>query len=343
LSAKPPFPDITAIKRDLGGGVTISLYEHYWDKSDDLLKDDINAKLENIAKSGFKTVRLPISFDIFLQPNSSNLQTGLLVKLKSIYHICAENKLNLIITYFYGKLDNTNINSEIDRISWMWKQIQRSFSGEGYANLFFELYNEPVIDNFHWKNFITTLVQYLRYEDANRIYIIGGTNYNSLDELKELGKLPDEKLFYTFHFYEPFIFTHQGAQWTDNKTYLTGLPYPYYKNKMPLLTPEAKGTSVEINYNKYPHEATTAYITERFRNIAEFCKKNNMPLICTETGVITLADKSSRKNYLTTVTGILSGMGIQTVLWDYDQKFSIKKDNDKILGYLKPWLKKSKN
>ncbi len=68
-----------------------------------------------------------------------------------------------------------------------------------------------------------------------------------------------------------------------------------------------------------------------------------MPLICTETGVITLADNTSRKNYLTCVTATLAGMGVQAVLWDYDQKFSIKKNDNRIYGYLKPWLKKSKN
>lgn len=341
LRAKPTIENTPVIKSPLGGGVNISLYEHYWAKSVDLLKEDINAKLKNIAESGFKTVRLPISFDIFLQPNSSNLQSELLLKLKSIYRTCSENNLNLIISYFNGKLSNNYSQSEIDRISWMWKQIQRSFANVGYADLYFELYNEPVIDNAHWKQSITTLVQYLRYEDANRIYIIGGTNYNSLDALKELGRLPDNKLLYTFHFYEPFIFTHQGAQWTDNQTYLTGLPYPYRKNKMPALTPQARGTSVEVNYNKYPQEATQAFITNKFRDIADYCKKNNMPLICTETGVIALADLTSRENYLADVTAALSNLGIPAVLWDYDQKFSIIKDNFKILKCLKHWLRKN--
>ena len=104
-------------------------------------------------------------------------------------------------------------------------------------------------------------------EDKNRIYIIGGTNYNSLDELMQFGKINDDRILYTFHFYEPYIFTHQGAEWTKDKTYITGFPYPYQKNKMPFLPSFAKGTFVERDYEKYSSEATKAYLSERFRNI----------------------------------------------------------------------------
>ncbi len=193
-----------------------------------------------------------------------------------------------------------------------------------------------------WKNTITEIIQNLRYEDNDRIYIIGATNYNSLDQLIEMGKLPDNKLFYTFHFYEPFIFTHQGADWTENKTFVRDLPYPYKKSKMPLAVPE-KGSSVEKDLSKYPHEATNEFIAERLKTVAAFCLKNNMPLICTETGVIKLADEKYRKRYLEDVIFDMHDLGIQPILWDYDDKFSIKKNDEEIEKYLHKWLMKIKN
>lgn len=341
--AQHPNRNVTVIKNSIQDGVNISLYEHYWSRSADLLKVDIDTKIKNIVQSGFKTVRIPISFEIFLQPNSINLQPELLIKLKNIYQSCAANNLNLIISYFYGELNDNYTQSDIDRISWMWKQIQRSFANKGYSNIYFELFNEPVLDNSKWKPFITTLIQYLRYEDSSRVYIVGGTNYNSLEALELLGRLPDNKILYTFHFYEPYIFTHQGATWNNNKTNITGIPYPYQKNKMPALTPHFKGDTIESNFNKYPGEANAVYISKKITAITDYCKKNDMPLICTETGVITLADEASRENYLTDVTKALSNHSIPAVLWDYDQKFSIKKDNTKILGCLTRWLKKNYN
>ena len=38
----------------------------------------------------------------------------------------------------------------------------------------------------------------------------------------------DDNLIYSFHFYDPFMFTHQGASWTDpSMVPLAGVPFPY--------------------------------------------------------------------------------------------------------------------
>jgi len=343
LSAKLNDDNLADIKKSLGGGVNISLFEHYWTKPEFLYLEDISAKLNNVAKAGFKTVRIPVAFDNFLSPNSFNFQPQIIAKLKEIYHTCWAKRLNLIITYHYGKLNDSNIPGETERITWIWKQVQRQFSGEGYSSLFFELYNEPVMNGNLWKKTITTVIQNLRYEDKNRIYIVGATNYNSIDDLSSMGKLPDQKLLYTFHFYEPFIFTHQGADWTNNKTNITNLPYPYKKSRMPTVNITEKGSPVEKELSRYPTEATNDYIRGRFKTISEKCLKNDMPLICTEVGVIKLAGKKSRKHYLKDVTGDLNDFGIQAVLWDYDDKFSIKRNDLQIERYLHKWLMKSKN
>jgi len=343
LSAKLRDDNLADIKKNLGGGVNISLFEHYWTTPEFLYQEDISGKINNIAKAGFKTIRIPVAFDNFLAPKSFNLQPQIISKLKDIFNACTAKKLNLIITYHYGKLNNDNTSGEIERISWIWKQVQRQFSGQGYSSLFFELYNEPVMNGILWKKTITTIIQNLRYEDKSRIYIIGAVNYNSLDELNVMGRLPDDKLFYSFHFYEPFIFTHQGADWTNNKTALLKLPYPYKKSRMPAAVfVENSGTNNK-ELSRYPQEATNEFIRNRFKTIAETCLRNNMPLICTEVGVIKLADRRSRKHYLKDVTGDLSDLGIQTVLWDYDDKFSIKRNDINIERYLHKWLMKSKN
>ena len=326
---------------ELGGGVNLSLLEHTWENPNDLLNTDIGQKLKDIKNIGFKTVRLPVAFDMFLQPNSSNLQPHLIDKLGDTYNKCRMLGLKLIITYHYGKVyyGSDNRWSERERILWMWKQIQNKFRGMGYDDVFFELYNEPTEERKAWKEDVNFLVNGLRWEDKDRYYIVGGTNYNNADELLDLGKLQDDKIFYTIHFYEPFLFTHQGAEWAKEKTYITKIPYPYNKKKMPSLTSQSIGSTVEQDYTKYPAEGTKDFMALRLRRVLDECKKNNMPLICTEAGVIASADEKSRNQYLQDVTSIMQDLEIPIMLWDYDQRFSILQRPGKPLKGLKDWLK----
>jgi endoglucanase len=329
------------IMKNFGAGINLSLYEHTWENSEKLLKEDYIEKLTDIAKAHFKTVRIPIAFELFLQPNSTNVSTEMLQRLKQIYTLCNQLNLNVIFTYHYGKLKYDNTFTETDKISWVWKQVQRLFTNIGYDNLFFELYNEPTIEAQAWKTIAKDLVNYLRYEDKKRIYIIGGVNYNSIDGLRALGKIQDEKTLYTFHFYEPFIFTHQGADWEADKTYITGLPFPYNEKRMPQLPKKAKGTDVEENYIKYPTEATTNYLEEKIKQLVNWCNQNGMLVLCTETGVINTVDNTYRNNYFKEITSILNRNGVPTMLWDYDQNFSILKSNGKPIKPVKRWIKKT--
>ena len=66
-----------------------------------------------------------------------------------------------------------------------------------------------------------------------------------------------------------------------------------------------------------------------------------MPLICTEAGVINLAELQYRENYLTDITTVMVENEIQCVLWDYDDKFSIKESDKKVMPCLKNWIKDS--
>ncbi|MFY7900628.1 MAG: cellulase family glycosylhydrolase, partial [Chitinophagaceae bacterium] len=116
-----------------GAGVNLSALEHTWKTTEELLKADIISKVTEIKKNGFKTIRLPVAFDMFLQPNSSNFYNELVDKLGSIYNECNSLHLNLIITYHYGKVYYVSNNrfSERDRIMCMWKQLQNKFRGMG--------------------------------------------------------------------------------------------------------------------------------------------------------------------------------------------------------------------
>lgn len=98
------------------------------------------------------------------------------------------------------------------------------------------------------------MVSALRKADKQRTFIIGATNYISIYELSRFVRLADENIIYTVHFYEPFLFTRQGAPWLGNQAATVGVPFPYNVEKFPALNSKAKNTSGESNYYQYKND-----------------------------------------------------------------------------------------
>ena len=325
----------------LSPGVNFSWYERYWESYETIMGKDFQPIIKQIDRAGFNTIRLPVHFDMFLESNNQ-FKTAFLQKLQSIYQVCAQRKLNLVIVYHYGKINEQNTDAELQRIIGLWKQLLDTFRGIGYDNLIFELYNEPTIDKWVWKYAIEKIVPALRNNDNNRFFIVGASNYNGANELLEMGRLGDDKTIYTFHFYEPYVFTHQGAEWTKEKTYITGYPYPYSARKMHRLKRADAGSLVADEYNRYPREANSEYLLERLTQILTDCKNAGIPVMCTEFGVIKTVPKKSKYNYFTDVTAIFTSLKIPAIVWDWDDRFTINYREGRSIKPIRKWVKRER-
>ncbi len=323
-------------------GVNISYFEEYWKTDKELLRHfpELLAKVNLAAKLGFTTVRLPVSFDLFLEKDGVTLEKKLVEELAQVYQLIEAKNLNLIITYHYGKLYKVaNKKAEADRIADMWKQIIRTFKGKGYDQLYFGLYNEPRIAAEDWNLSSKQLITVLRKEDADRFWIVGGTNFNGIDALIDLNLIPnDKKIIYTFHFYQPYIFTHQGAPWDPQKTSIVGLPYPYNAAEMPTM-PENADKDTRYNYSHYAERGNKAFIDMRIKKVYDWLVANKVPILCTEVGAINTIKSAHRNSYMKDVVEVMGKYAIPMLVWDLDQTFSIVKGEEKTLPAVDEWIK----
>jgi hypothetical protein len=94
-----------------------------------------------------------------------------------------------------------------------------------------ELMNEPELtsaaDTPRWQSMLEALHREARASAPELPLVLGGMNWNSADALRRLDAAPfaDSNVLFTFHYYDPHTFTHQGVE-NDDTRYLDGLAWP---------------------------------------------------------------------------------------------------------------------
>ncbi|MBK0380373.1 glycoside hydrolase family 5 protein [Mucilaginibacter segetis] len=325
-SNPPPQADRSVIfkrAQSLDNGISISWLEQTWNKNVLTVNPIKNSDFALIKTLGFKSVRLPVAFAYF--ENAHIPIEKVFAHIDEVLKQCHNYGLKLIIDYHYGKLNDNNYLTETPKIIASWLIIAKKYIRESPDDVFFELYNEPQRMNEQiWKDAAYNIVTAIRKIDPTRTLIVGASNYNSIYELSRMVRLADENIIYTFHFYEPFLFTHQGADWVGDQVATTGIPFPYNPKTYPPLNPQIIGTWGETNYYQYKTDGNEQSVRDKLQIVKSWSVKYNVPILCGEYGVYTkYSDENSRCRYIKAVRKYLKTMHIPGMLWDYNTNFSI--------------------
>jgi len=319
----PAPPDVFKRAAGLDNGINISWLEHTWDKH---VLDSSAIKpsdFQLLKQLGFKSIRLPVAFEYFNSDESS--MRKVLGYLDQVLKSCRLYGFKLIICYHFGNLNDNNYLTESQAVISLWQKLAKRYLRESGENLFFDIFNEPPHMNPDlWKNVATSIISGIRQVDQNRTLIVGASNYNSIYEMSRMTPFSDDNLIYAFHFYEPFFFTHQGAEWVGGQVSTIEVPFPYDASRWPPLNPKAKGTAGEAHYDMYPRDGNEQSVHDKLQIVKNWAAQYNVPLLCGEYGVYKkYADLESRCRYIKAVRQNLKAMGIPGIMWDYNTNFSL--------------------
>ena len=216
-------------------------------------------------------------------------------------------------------------NDSADAFAQLWAGLAGHFNRRDPERVFFELMNEPEQnDPYRWQGIENMVAVQVRRVAPAFTLIASGARYSGLDDLMLLEPLSDPNVIYTFHDYEPFAFTHQGATWTLPAVQpLRGVPYPSSPEAVSPLLAQEPTLAGQFFVEQYGLDRWDARRVDASLVFAErWAKQYGVPVYCGEFGVHRpYADAASRERWTEDMRVALEKHGIGWAMWDYQTNF----------------------
>ena len=267
--------------------------------------DDV---IEKATRAGFTSVRVPVRWSNHASATAPfTIDPAFMARVESVVDkLLAKNVVVVLNMHHYRQMDGDHVDdgelpvadAVVDvRFLALWEQIAPRFASRG-DRLVFELYNEPHgrINGEPWNVLAARALAVVRKSNPDRVVIVGPTSWNSAGDLPRL-KLPnDANLVATIHNYNPFTFTHQGAEWVS-----------------PVLPLGVTCCSASQTADMVaPLDAAKAWSASK-----------RYPVYVGEFGAYSKADDASRIAYNRTMRDAIESRGMTWAYWEFASGFGV--------------------
>ncbi len=291
----------------------------------------------NIKSLGCDVIRLPINLHLMTNGKPNYTLDPLFIQfLDQAVNWAEELDLHLILDNHSFDPDFNTSQNIGDVLIPVWRQMAEHFKNRS-NKIYYEILNEPHdISNTLWSGIQLNVINAIREIDSVHTIVVGPSNWNSYTDLKFLPIYPDSNLIYTFHFYDPFIFTHQGASWTNpSMVSLANIPFPYSASEMPSFPEVLNGTWIQSLFNNYKNGGTISEVKKLIDIATLFQQQRNVPIFCGEFGVyIPNSNYDDRVEWYRIVREYFEEKGIAWTIFDYQGGFGLfNNDSDELFDH----------
>ncbi|MEM9708251.1 MAG: cellulase family glycosylhydrolase [Pseudomonadota bacterium] len=171
------------------------------------------AHIDRIADVGFDTLRLPVNAASWWRDGRIDPRFEVLM-LATVERARAAGLFVIVdLHHFTDFIDDPSAHG--DRFVAIWVALAEALKGQdGVAfELLNEAYGDATIDRV-FPHYMRALAS-IRSRHPEAWVIFGGGDWNHLNRLADLPASDDPRIVHTFHYYSPFEFTHQKAEWID--------------------------------------------------------------------------------------------------------------------------------
>ena len=254
-----------------------------------------------IKDAGFNSVRIPIRWNAHAgeQPPYA-IDPAFFDRVDWAVAQALQRDLVAVINihHYLEFMESPRVHTE--RFLALWEQIARHY--QDYPDsLYFEPLNEPngSLGVISWNSVVPQVIGVIRKTNPNRTIILGPGNWNNIYDLPAL-ELPkeDRNLIITVHYYSPFEFTHQGAEWAAGSDAWMGTTWE---------ATEDQATAVVRDMNA----------------AARWGAQNVRPIYLGEFGAYSKAGIESRERWMAFVARTAEERGFAWAYWEFCAGFGV--------------------
>lgn len=293
------------------------------------------AEMRQLKRLGLDHVRLPVDPVVGGWHPQRGGTLAFLAELQQAVDMAVDAGLEVVVDLHMEPADKQIIENQPDterELLRLWQLLARSFADRPRAQVALELFNEPQyygLKRLRWPGLQRRLLETVRSHAPGHLVLLSGSGGGSLEALQRLSLVDDPAVAYVYHHYDPFLFTHQGAEWQDER-YTTaglrkGLRYPpdaAHDRALPLRKPHPRAAQEMADH------LAAGWGPQRLRaemdRAGRWAREQRVRLLCNEFGCIRAnVDPASRYRWIHDVRVALEANGTGWTLWDYTDIFGI--------------------
>lgn len=314
-------------------GVNLSNWFEAWNPGSANYKMFDKTDFVHIKKLGADVVRVPIHFENLSSGKNEYIVNPIVWKYLDQACDWAE-ELGMYIV-----IDNHSFNGtyrpkakELEQhLSAVWTQVAQRYKNRS-SYIIYEILNEPnSVSCEQWNEIQEGALKIIRQYDSKHTIVVTGADWGGINSMKKTTLYDDSNLIYSFHFYNPMMFTHQGADWSGKLyNYISNIPFPYDKSRMPSFPNQKLDSWSKAEFDAYKNNATVEAIRSELLEACQFGKDNKVAVWCGEMGVYNkVAPVKDAGFWYKTVGSALAEYDIPFTVWDYAGPFGLFEKNSK--------------
>ncbi|MEX0774395.1 MAG: cellulase family glycosylhydrolase [Phycisphaeraceae bacterium] len=289
--------------------------------------------LDMVRGAGFDHIRLPIDPVFLMDLKTGALKPELLPELDAAVKMILDADLSVVID-LHPKTppqrgDWHKMPELIENYVVWWGHFSKHLAGTDPERVFIEPMNEPGPQGFWapaYQPLQDRLFHVIRANLPKHTLIAASGGWTGVDELLTITDVhPDRNVIWTVHYYEPGLFTHQGASWMKSWYHaMQGVPWPLtaenLEEGLAAVKPGMPGSEEAkkvLRGNVARDRCSVQRMRDDIEKIAQWSKEHDRRVIIGECGVyMPYAPRESRLRYLRTLVTILKENSLHWTQWD---------------------------